>query len=148
MTFFINPELPLTYIMKELNNKLSFMLNAFAHTLILKLRCRHFVSLNKSQILLLKLMMHFTHSCLLPFWKKCAWKYLCFYLILKTYTNIIRSFMRCQSFFEHSVFKNSDHWNIFYFVMFNKKVTLPPTHFALKYYPAILYLQDIGVWEK
>ena len=53
--------------------------------------------------------------------------------------------MCCQNFFEHSVFKNSDHWNIFYFVMFNKKVTLPPTHFALKYYPAILYLQGIGV---
>ena len=46
---------------------------------------------------------------------------------------------------EHSAFQISDHWDIFYFVMSNKKVTLPPTHFALKYYPAILYLQGIGV---
>ena len=31
MTFIINPELSLTYHMKELNNKLSSVLNAYAY---------------------------------------------------------------------------------------------------------------------
>ena len=89
--------------------------------------------------------MHFTHSCLLPFGKIVSGNIWDLSLVFM-HTKIVHTF-KAQVFLEHSEFKILDHWNIFYFVMFNKKVTLPPTHFALKYYPAILHLLGIGVWR-